>query len=89
MKEKYIKMSEERLNAIWSNLMDEFVGKFRRFFKVELEIQLVLLKLNRRRKILDRRVEDSYCNLIDWYSELRVAENTKQESVEKFLTVCL
>jgi hypothetical protein len=71
-------MSEERLNLMWSNFMDGFVGKFRRFFKVELEIQLVLLKLNRRSKILDRRVEDSYCSLIDWYSELRVTENTKQ-----------
>ena len=73
LKERYIKMSEERLNAMLSNFMDDFVSLFQRFFKVELEIQLILLKMNRRRKIVERRVEDSYCKLIDWYSELRVA----------------
>jgi hypothetical protein len=59
-------------------------------FKVELEIQLILLRLIKKKAFVNsRKVEKSFGEIIDWYDGLRVNERSKQESFDKFLGECM
>lgn len=87
--ERRIKLLEEQQGEKLNRLIDTFLVSFKKMFKVELEIQLILLRLIKKNAFVNSwKVEKSFGELIDWYDGLRVKEMSKQESFDKFLGEC-
>jgi hypothetical protein len=87
---KRIKMSEDQQGLKLNGLVETFLTKFKKMFKVELEIQLILLRLAKKNAFVNiRKMEKSFGDLIDWYDDLRLKERSKQESFDKFLGECM
>ena len=84
--EQRIKLLEEQQGEKSNRLIDTFLVSLKKMFKVELEIQLILLRLVKKNGFVNiRKMEKSFGELIDWYDDLRVKERSKQESFDKFL----
>ncbi len=88
--ERKIKLLEEQQGLKLSGLIDGFLGRFKKMFKVELEIQLILLRLIKKNTFVNsRKMERSFGEIIDWYDSLRVREKRKEESFDKFVGECV